>query len=38
MAALTTSGTGNWSSTVVGSPWAALTGSGTGGVPEGPVS
>ena len=33
MAAMTTSNSGDWSSTTVGHPWTALTGSGTGGVP-----
>ncbi len=33
MAAITTGGTGDWSSTTLNAPWAALTGSGTGGVP-----
>lgn len=34
MAALTTQRSGNWSDTVAGTtPWTALTGSGTGGVP-----
>jgi hypothetical protein len=33
MAAMTTAGTGDWSSTTVGSPWTALTGAGPGGTP-----
>lgn len=33
MAAFTTGGAGNWSSTTTNAPWAALGGSGTGGVP-----